>query len=153
MATESTYTIGHQECALAYMRFRSAERSCGFFRDQVGPASRILDCGCGPGSITLGLARWAPEGETIGIDIGAEQLDGARARARDLGVTNVAFREASIFDLPFADDSFDVVFLPDRSLSRSPSREGARRDRARPAARRTGRASRCHQRVDVHLAR
>jgi SAM-dependent methyltransferase len=110
MATESTYTIGHKECALAYMRFRTAERSCGFFRHHVGPASRVLDCGCGPGSITVGLARWAPDGQTVGIDIGADQLDGARALARDLGVRNVAFRQGSIFDLPFPDDSFDVVF-------------------------------------------
>jgi SAM-dependent methyltransferase len=107
---ESTYTIGHQECALAYMRFRTAERSCGFFRHLVTSASRILDCGCGPGSITVGLARWAPHGETIGIDIGADQLDGARALARDLGVTNVEFRPGSIFDLPFPDEGFDVVF-------------------------------------------
>ena len=110
MATEGAYSIGHKEGALRYLRFRTAERSCGFFREQVGPASRILDCGCGPGSITIGLARWAPEGQTIGVDIGADQLDGARALARDLGVTNVAFRQGSIFDLPFADDSFDVVF-------------------------------------------
>lgn len=32
------------------------------------------------------------------------------ARARDLGVTNVAFRQGDIFALPFEDDSFDVVF-------------------------------------------
>ena len=110
MTTESTYTIGHRECALRYMRFRTAERSCGFFRQHIGPATRILDCGCGPGSITIGLARWAPDGQAVGIDIGADQLDGARARARDLGVTNVTFRQGSIFDLPFADGSFDVVF-------------------------------------------
>jgi SAM-dependent methyltransferase len=110
MATDGTYTIGHKECALDYMRFRTAERSCGFLRQHVGPASRILDCGCGPGSITVGLARWAPDGETVGVDIGAQQLEGARALARDLGVTNVMFREGSIFDLPFADESFDVVF-------------------------------------------
>src|SRR5881409_3338655 len=110
MATESSYTIGHQECALAYMRFRSAERSCAFFRHHVSPGSRILDCGCGPGSITVGLAQWAPDGQTVGIDLGAEQLDWARALARDLGVRNVAFRQGDIFDLPFGDDSFDVVF-------------------------------------------
>src|SRR5262245_26299767 len=110
MATESTYTIGHKEGPLAYMRFRTAERSCAFFRDHIRSASRILDCGCGPGSITIGLAQWAPDGQTVGIDLGAEQLDGARARARDLGVRNVAFRQGNIFEIPFADDSFDVVF-------------------------------------------
>jgi ubiquinone/menaquinone biosynthesis C-methylase UbiE len=110
MATETSYTIGHQEGPLAYMRFRSAERSCAFFRHHIRAASRILDCGCGPGSITVGLAQWAPDGETVGIDLGAEQLDGARALARDLGVKNVTFRQGDIFDLPFEDDSFDLVF-------------------------------------------
>ena len=110
MVTESSYTVGHKEGPLAYLRFRTAARSCGFFRHHILPASRILDCGCGPGSITVGLAQWAPDGETIGIDLGAEQLEGARARARDLGVNNVAFRQGNIFELPFGEGSFDVVF-------------------------------------------
>jgi SAM-dependent methyltransferase len=110
MTGDSSYTIGHHEGALAYMRFRTAERCCGFFRDQVRPDSRILDCGCGPGSVTVGLAQWAPDGQTIGIDLGAEQLDGARALARDLGAGNVTFRQGNIFDLPFEDNSFDIVF-------------------------------------------
>jgi len=110
MASESTYTVGHKKGALTYLRLRTAERSCAFFRQHIRSASRILDCGCGPGSITVGLAQWAPDGQTVGIDIGAEQLDGARARARDLGVNNVTFRQGDIFALPFEDESFDVVF-------------------------------------------
>jgi ubiquinone/menaquinone biosynthesis C-methylase UbiE len=110
MATESGYTIGHKEGALAYLGLRSAEHSCAFFRHHICSTSRILDCGCGPGSVTVGLAQWAPDGETVGIDLGAEQFDGARALARDFGVNNVAFRQGDIFDLPFGDDSFDVVF-------------------------------------------
>ncbi len=121
MTTDSTYTVGHKEGPLAQMRSRTAERCCAFFREHIRPDSRILDCGCGPGSITVGLAQWAPDGETVGIDIGAEQLDGARALARDLSVENVTFRQGDIFALPFEDGSFDVVFsqtvlfhLPDR---------------------------------------
>jgi SAM-dependent methyltransferase len=110
MVTKSSYTIGHKEGALAYMRFRTAERCCAFFRQHVQVRSRILDCGCGPGSVTLGLAQWAPDGETVGIDFGEEQLEGARANAHELGVKNIAFRQASIFDLPFDDASFDIVF-------------------------------------------
>ena len=133
MATEeSSYTIGHKEGALALMRFRTAERCCAFFREHVRPDSRILDCGCGPGSITVGLAQWAPDGQTVGIDIGAEQLDGARALARDLGVKNVTFRQGDIFDLPFEDDSFDVVFSQTVLFHIPRSREGARRDQASP---------------------
>jgi ubiquinone/menaquinone biosynthesis C-methylase UbiE len=110
MATKSSYTIGHKEAALAYMRFRTAERCCAFFRQHVQVDSRVLDCGCGPGSITLGLAQWAPDGQTVGIDLAEEQLVGARVNAHELRVQNVTFRQASIFDLPFDDDSFDVVF-------------------------------------------
>jgi ubiquinone/menaquinone biosynthesis C-methylase UbiE len=110
METESSYTIGHGDGPLAYMRFRSAERCCAFFRTHVRSASRILDCGCGPGSVTIGLAQWAPDGETVGVDLGAEQLDAARALARNRGVNNLTFRHGDIFDLPFGDSSFDVVF-------------------------------------------
>src|SRR5215467_3931827 len=95
MATENTYTVGHKESALKYLRFRTAERSCAFFRQHVRSTSRILDCGCGPGSITVGLAQWAPDGQTVGSD---------------LGVKNVSFRQGDIFALPFEDESFDVVF-------------------------------------------
>ncbi len=108
--TENSYTPGHTEGPLALMRSRTAERCCAFFREHVRPDSRILDCGCGPGSVTVGLAQWALDGETVGIDIGAEQLDGARALARDLGVGNVTFQQGDIFELPFDDESFDVVF-------------------------------------------
>jgi len=121
VTADSSYTVGHNEGALARMRSRTAEGCCAFFRQHVEASSRILDCGCGPGSITVGLAQWAPEGQTVGVDIGAEQLDGARAFARDLGLENVAFRQGDIFDLPFDDNSFDVVFsqavlihIPDR---------------------------------------
>jgi SAM-dependent methyltransferase len=110
MPAKDSYTFGYQEGALAWMRFRTAERCCAFFRQHVRSASRILDCGCGPGSVTVGLAQWAPDGQTVGIDLGAEQLDGARALASGLGVQNVTFRQGNIFDLPFDDDTFDVVF-------------------------------------------
>ena len=110
MAIKSSYTFGYQEGALAWMRFRTAESCCAFFRQHVRSTSRILDCGCGPGSITVGLAQWAPNGETVGIDIGAEQLDGARALASGRGLQNVTFRQGNIFDLPFDDDHFDIVF-------------------------------------------
>ena len=110
MATESSYTLGHKEGALAQMRYRTAERCCAFFRQHVQAGSHILDCGCGPGSITVGLAQWAPDGQTVGIDLGAEQLDEARALARDLGIENVTFRPGDMLDLPFDDNSFDVVF-------------------------------------------
>ena len=107
---ESGYALGHQEDALAFMRIRSAERCCEFFRPHVRADSEILDCGCGPGTVTVGLAAWAPEGRTVGIDIAEAQLEGARALAGQLGRENVSFQQGDAFGLPFPDESFDVVF-------------------------------------------
>ena len=109
-ATTKNYSIGHAESALSYMRFRSAERCCTFFRDRVGASAELLDCGCGPGTITMGLAQWASQGRVVGVDIGESQLETARQSARDRGLGNVEFQRASVFELPFADASFDVVF-------------------------------------------
>ena len=106
----SDYSLGHEDAFLGYLRFRNAESCAGFARARIREDSRILDCGCGPGSVTIGLAAWAPRGETVGIDVNGQQLLGAQASALALGVGNVSFQEASLFDLPFEDDSFDFAF-------------------------------------------
>jgi SAM-dependent methyltransferase len=70
----------------------------------------LLDCGCGPGSITIGLAHVVNPGEVVGIDIGASYIDRARSDAAKQGVSNISFKEGSLYDLPFPDNAFDAVF-------------------------------------------
>jgi SAM-dependent methyltransferase len=70
----------------------------------------VLDCGCGPGSITLGLAEAVAPGDVLGIDVGASQLERARAAAAARGLTNVRFEEASAYEVPLPAGSVDVVF-------------------------------------------
>jgi ubiquinone/menaquinone biosynthesis C-methylase UbiE len=70
---------------------------------------RVLDCGCGPGSITTDLAQIVPSGEIVGIDIEHSQIAAARALAHERGLTNITFEAASIYALPFPDASFDAV--------------------------------------------
>jgi ubiquinone/menaquinone biosynthesis C-methylase UbiE len=70
----------------------------------------LLDCGCGPGTITVGLARKVAPGQCVGIDIDATQVELARSHAASQGVTNVRFEAATIYQLPFADASFDAVY-------------------------------------------
>jgi ubiquinone/menaquinone biosynthesis C-methylase UbiE len=71
---------------------------------------RLLDAGCGPGSITIGLAEAVAPGEVIGVDLAAEVLADARSLARERGLSNVRFECADAGDLPFPDGSFDAVF-------------------------------------------
>jgi len=71
---------------------------------------RLLDGGCGPGSITVGLARIVAPGQTIGVDLEPRQIERARLVAAWEGATNLSFAVANIYALPFADATFDVVF-------------------------------------------
>ena len=64
----------------------------------------------GPGSITVDLARAVAPGEAIGIDLRDDALTQGRTLARERGITNVTFHAASVYQLPYADASFDAAF-------------------------------------------
>ena len=82
----------------------------GFFAPQLRAGMRLVDCGCGPGSITVDLAQMVAPGDAIGFDLRADALTQGRTLARKRGIANVAFLAASIYQLPYADDSFDAAF-------------------------------------------
>ncbi len=69
----------------------------------------MLDIGCGPGTITAGLAALVPEGNVVGIDLAPGVLGEATAQAERQGLANVRFEVGDTYRLGFADDSFDVV--------------------------------------------
>src|SRR3954454_16821820 len=68
---------------------RTAETSAGFLATHLSPGMRLLDCGCGPGSITVGLAALVAPGEVIGLDLQAEQLERAGAWAARQSISNL----------------------------------------------------------------
>jgi len=84
--------------------------AAAFLAPQLHAGMQLIDCGCGPGSITVDLARAVAPGEAIGIDIRADALTHARTLARERGIANVAFQAASVYQLPYADGSFDAAF-------------------------------------------
>jgi ubiquinone/menaquinone biosynthesis C-methylase UbiE len=71
---------------------------------------RILDIGCGSGIPTLELARLS-QGEVIGIDIDQPALDKFTGKIKEAGLTGrVQAVNCSIFDMDFADESFDIIW-------------------------------------------
>jgi SAM-dependent methyltransferase len=73
--------------------------------------SVILEAGCGVGAQTVTLAQRSPGAEFVSIDISADSVAEARSRTGAAGLTNVQFRQADIFALPFDAESFDHVFV------------------------------------------
>ncbi len=92
---------------------RSANQQAAFVLPYLRPGMTVLDMGCGPGTITLGLAERVAPGHVIGIDHDAAHVESARALAAERGASNVSFELGSAFSLPFQEDTFDAVFEND----------------------------------------
>jgi ubiquinone/menaquinone biosynthesis C-methylase UbiE len=109
MEKHETYAAGYDPALLRGLARREVGREAAFLIPFLSPAMRVLDCGCGPGSITLGLAELVTAGEVIGIDIEAGQLEIGREEARKRGLSNVRFEQGSVYALPFGSETFDAV--------------------------------------------
>ncbi len=72
----------------------------------IKPGTKMLDIGCGAGQIAIPAARAGVM--VTGVDIATNQIEQARARARDEGL-KVQFEEGDAEMLSYADGSFDVV--------------------------------------------
>jgi SAM-dependent methyltransferase len=104
---DEQYTPGHSANATAFMAARSFGSHGEFIRPYLKPGMKVLDCGCGPGAISIGLAEAVgPDGHVTGIDFGESQIEIAKTRA----APNLTFRVASVYELPFEDNAFDLVF-------------------------------------------
>ena len=68
----------------------------------------IADIGCGTGTLSFELARFAQQ--VIGIDLSKEMLRRARAVANERAIVNVEFRQGDALKLPLSRASVDAVF-------------------------------------------
>lgn len=76
---------------------------------ELKPGERVLDVGCGPGSLTIPAAKAVgKEGRVAGIDASPEMIEVARRKAAKERM-EIDFQVAPIEALPFGDGEFDVV--------------------------------------------
>jgi ubiquinone/menaquinone biosynthesis C-methylase UbiE len=108
-SSSDTYLHGHHDSVLRSHRWRTAENSAAYLLPHLRPDMRILDVGCGPGTITVDLATRVPDGEVVGIDASADVLEQGRQAAERSGQDNVRFEAGDTYDLGFDDGTFDVV--------------------------------------------
>jgi ubiquinone/menaquinone biosynthesis C-methylase UbiE len=83
----------------------------------VADGEKILDAGCGTGSLTFAILKRCQPAQIVGIDRAAAFIDYAKAKSTE---ERIEFRVADICNLPFPDASFDRVlsmlvlhFVPD----------------------------------------
>jgi len=74
-----------------------------------GGADRVLDVGCGTGSVTRAAARRAAGGHATGVDVNELAIAHARARAGDEGPANVDFAVGDAQVHPFAPGALDLA--------------------------------------------
>lgn len=106
---QSEYTMGYSDEFLQLLKRRSVEMNCSYLLSHLKPGLNVVDFGCGPGTLSVGLARLVEPGELHGVDIEDSQIAIAQSAAQAGGHDNVTFQVADATDLPFEDDSFDVA--------------------------------------------
>ncbi len=75
---------------------------------QIEPGHRVLDLGCGTGTLAILVKQMSPQSEVVGLDGDPKILDIARGKAERARV-GITFDLGMAFELPYADNSFDHV--------------------------------------------
>jgi len=100
----ATYTHGHHESVLRSHRSRTVENSAAYLIPHLRPGVRLLDVGCGPGTITADFARRLGPSAVLGIDASADVI--AEAQRDHPGVS---FATGDVYRLDFSEAAFDIV--------------------------------------------
>ena len=74
----------------------------------IQPGMKVLDLGCGTGTLTIMLKQSAPQAQIIGLDGDENVLSLARSKASQAGV-EIQWKNGLAYDLPYPDNSFDRV--------------------------------------------
>lgn len=113
----NAYVPGYKPAHIQHHAWRTVENSARYLiphlsaMAQSKPTLQLLDVGAGPGSISVSLAKYIPQGTVTATDISEEVLKQASAYAQTLGCNNVQFQTADVYKLPFADHSFDIIHV------------------------------------------
>ena len=90
---------------------RTLDRDVPELRDYLRPGMKVLDVGCGPGTITVGVAKAVEPGQVIGIDPSEREISTARDWAARAPVDgSLSFSVGDAHELDFPDATFDVVY-------------------------------------------
>ena len=104
------YQHGHHTSVVNSHAKRTAETDAAFFLPYLKPGMRLLDAGCGPGSITVGLALRVEPAHAVGIDASESVIETARSLAKAQPARRLTFEVGNIYEPRFPAENFDAIF-------------------------------------------
>ncbi|KAI5949111.1 hypothetical protein KGF57_004941 [Candida theae] len=111
---QAYYNKGYKKSISDTHAIRTVDNSVKFITSVLQPDFHVLDVGSGPGSITIDLAKnyLTSGGSVIGVEPTKEIIETANnlKKATEPQLDNVKFQEGSIYNLPFKDNTFDLVY-------------------------------------------
>lgn len=94
--------------AWGILRARTLANSHPVLLDLLGPGLSVLDVGCGPGTLTLEMARLVEPGAVVGMDLNPEMIQAAEEQSPPGEVPNLVFYRGDIRESTW-DAEFDLV--------------------------------------------
>lgn len=110
MSTKERYSGGYSSLIIEQFKGRALARQGAFLLPYLKSGITVLDCGCGPGSMTLDIAERVDPGWVFALDNSPIQIAQASLLQRQRTVPNASFVMGSAYELPYLDNQFDVVF-------------------------------------------
>ena len=97
--SEDRYTHGHADAVLRSHRWRTAQNSAAYLLGYLRPGMTVLDVGCGPGTLTVDLARRVAPGAVLGVDVSESVV--AEAVTYGAGIADAATLSVSFVAADF----------------------------------------------------
>ena len=112
MSRSAAYLHGHGASVVAAHAARTATDAAAFLLPRLKSPMRVLDIGCGPGTITVGLAdAVAPSGTVLGLDMSESLGSEWDKRLAESECGNLEFVNGDLFTAELPNDAFDIVYM------------------------------------------
>jgi 2-polyprenyl-3-methyl-5-hydroxy-6-metoxy-1,4-benzoquinol methylase len=106
---DSQYALSGIPAATDLFNLRTVNRDAALVVQHLRPGMRVVDFGCGAGSLTCGFAELVAPGEVLGFDMSEDAIVRAKALAEQSALRNVQFSVGNVNDLDLPGESFDVA--------------------------------------------